>query len=35
LSSVAMGAAELSARTLTGGALVMLAAALAAWPRAR
>ncbi|GAB4203347.1 MAG: DMT family transporter [Tibeticola sp.] len=35
LSSVALGAAELSARTLAGGALVMLAATLAAWPRAR
>lgn len=35
LSSVALGAAELSARTLAGGALVMLAAALAAWPRSR
>ncbi|WP_137893797.1 DMT family transporter [Ramlibacter sp. 2FC] len=32
LSSVLLGAAELSARTLAGGALVILAAALSAWP---
>lgn len=35
LSSVALGAAELSARTLTGGALIVIAAAWSAWPRAQ
>ena len=33
LSSVALGAAELSARTLAGGALIVAAAAWSAWPR--
>jgi drug/metabolite transporter (DMT)-like permease len=33
LSSVALGAAELSARTLLGGALIVAAAAWSAWPR--
>jgi len=32
LSSVALGVSELSARTLLGGGLIMLAAALSAWP---
>jgi drug/metabolite transporter (DMT)-like permease len=32
VSSVLLGAAELSARTLGGGALIVLAALLAAWP---
>jgi drug/metabolite transporter (DMT)-like permease len=32
LSSVAMGASEMSLRKLVGGALIVLAAALAAWP---
>jgi drug/metabolite transporter (DMT)-like permease len=32
LSSVALGASELSARKLLGGLLIVLAAALAAWP---
>lgn len=32
LSSVALGAAELSARTLVGGALIVAAAAWSAWP---
>jgi len=32
LSAVLLGAAELSARTLLGGGLVVLAAALSAWP---
>jgi drug/metabolite transporter (DMT)-like permease len=32
LSSVALGAAELTARTLTGGALILAAAAWSAWP---
>jgi drug/metabolite transporter (DMT)-like permease len=32
LSSVALGVSELSARTLMGGGLIMLAAALSAWP---
>ena len=36
ISSVALGVSELSARTLIGGGLIMLAAALSAWPsRAR
>jgi drug/metabolite transporter (DMT)-like permease len=35
LSSVALGAATLSPRTLAGGALIVLAAAWSAWPRAR
>ena len=36
LSSVALGVSELSARTLMGGGLIVLAAALSAWPsRAR
>ena len=34
LSSVALGAAQLGARTLAGGALIVVAAAWAAWPRA-
>jgi drug/metabolite transporter (DMT)-like permease len=33
LSSVALGAAELTVRTLTGGALILAAAAWSAWPR--
>jgi drug/metabolite transporter (DMT)-like permease len=33
LSSVALGAAELSGRTLAGGALILAAAAWSAWPR--
>ena len=33
LSSVALGAAQLSARTLAGGALILGAAAWSAWPR--
>ena len=33
LSSVALGAAELSGRTLAGGALIVAAAAWSAWPR--
>lgn len=33
LSSVALGAAELTARTLAGGALIVAAAAWSAWPR--
>jgi drug/metabolite transporter (DMT)-like permease len=33
LSSVALGAAELSARTLAGGMLIVAAAAWSAWPR--
>jgi len=33
LSSVALGAAELTARTLAGGALILGAAAWSAWPR--
>ncbi|HET8748834.1 MAG TPA: DMT family transporter [Ramlibacter sp.] len=33
LSSVALGAAELTARTLAGGALILAAAAWSAWPR--
>jgi len=33
LSSVALGAAELSARTLAGGAMIVAAAAWSAWPR--
>ena len=33
LSSVALGAAELTVRTLTGGLLIVLAAAWSAWPR--
>ena len=32
LSSVALGASELSTRKLVGGLLIVLAAALAAWP---
>jgi drug/metabolite transporter (DMT)-like permease len=32
LSSVALGVSELSARTLMGGGLIVLAAALSAWP---
>jgi drug/metabolite transporter (DMT)-like permease len=32
LSSVALGASELSTRKLLGGLLIVLAAALAAWP---
>jgi drug/metabolite transporter (DMT)-like permease len=32
ISSVALGVSELSARTLIGGGLIMLAAALSAWP---
>jgi drug/metabolite transporter (DMT)-like permease len=32
LSSVALGAAELSSRTLLGGALILAAAAWSAWP---
>jgi drug/metabolite transporter (DMT)-like permease len=35
LSSVALGAAELTARTLAGGALILAAAAWSAWPRAQ
>ena len=35
LSSVALGAAELTARTLAGGALILAAAAWSAWPAAR
>jgi drug/metabolite transporter (DMT)-like permease len=36
ISSVALGVSELSARTLIGGGLIVLAAALSAWPsRAR
>ncbi len=35
LSSVALGAAELTARTWTGGALILAAAAWSAWPSAR
>ena len=35
LSSVALGAAELSARTLLGGALILLASLLSAWPAQR
>ena len=34
LSSVALGAAELSARTLVGGALILTAAVWSAWPAA-
>src|SRR5262245_59255957 len=33
LSSVALGAAELTSRTLAGGALILAAAAWSAWPR--
>lgn len=33
LSSVALGAAQLTPRTLAGGALIVLAAAWSAWPR--
>ena len=33
LSSVALGAAELTPRTLAGGALILAAAAWSAWPR--
>lgn len=33
LSSVALGAAELTTRTLVGGALILAAAAWSAWPR--
>ena len=33
LSSVALGAAELTGRTLAGGLLILLAAAWSAWPR--
>jgi drug/metabolite transporter (DMT)-like permease len=33
LSSVALGAAELSARTLAGGGMIVAAAAWSAWPR--
>jgi drug/metabolite transporter (DMT)-like permease len=33
LSSVALGAAELSTRTLAGGAMIVAAAAWSAWPR--
>jgi drug/metabolite transporter (DMT)-like permease len=32
LSSVALGAAELNARTVVGGALIVAAAAWSAWP---
>jgi drug/metabolite transporter (DMT)-like permease len=32
LSSVAMGASELSTRKLVGGALIVLAAVWASWP---
>ena len=32
LSSVALGAAELSARTWVGGALILAAAVWSAWP---
>jgi hypothetical protein len=32
ISSVALGVSELSARTLIGGGLIVLAAALSAWP---
>jgi drug/metabolite transporter (DMT)-like permease len=32
LSSVALGAAELNARTAAGGALILAAAAWSAWP---
>jgi drug/metabolite transporter (DMT)-like permease len=35
LSSVALGAAQLSGRTLLGGALIIAAAGWSAWPRAR
>jgi drug/metabolite transporter (DMT)-like permease len=35
LSSVALGAADLTPRTLAGGALILAAAAWSAWPRAR
>jgi drug/metabolite transporter (DMT)-like permease len=35
LSSVALGAAELSARTLAGGGLILAAAAWSAWPARR
>lgn len=35
VSSVALGAAELSGRTLLGGALILAAAAWAAWPSSR
>ena len=35
LSSVAMGASELSARKLLGGALIVLAAVWASWPTAK
>ena len=35
LSSVALGASELTARTLTGGLLILLAAAWSAWPQRR
>lgn len=35
LSSVALGAAELTGRTLAGGALILLAAAWSAWPQRR
>jgi drug/metabolite transporter (DMT)-like permease len=35
LSSVALGAAELNARTLAGGALILAAAAWSAWPSRR
>jgi hypothetical protein len=34
LSSVALGAAELTPRTLLGGALILAAAAWSAWPAA-
>jgi drug/metabolite transporter (DMT)-like permease len=35
LSSVALGAADLTPRTLAGGGLILAAAAWSAWPRAR
>lgn len=35
LSSVALGAAELTPRTLAGGAMILAAAAWSAWPRPR
>ena len=35
LSSVALGASELTLRTLAGGALILLAAAWSAWPQRR
>jgi hypothetical protein len=34
-SAVLLGAAELTARTLTGGSLIVLAALLATWPSRR